>query len=266
MTRSVPWLQRPIAFALLIAPSRDSSFVPAILPLRHRLLANMIHTDSTTDSRDFRSGRRVRRLWFRLLPAVVAAVVFLVGASVAVWAQRSRGVEVENMRVGFDASFSSLKASNSFKIGTWTPVWVQLRGGSEPWSGFMELSVADDDGTPTAFRMPVAVGANQSERFTAYARPGSRQPEFTIRLLDQEWPAGRWSVARHGHAASSRVDHAERNADPDHGAAAGSGDRSRICPASSRRGSGVCSQRRGRDRDGTYRPSDRLDARPLVRL
>ena len=33
--------------------------------------------------------------------------------------------------------------------------------------------------------MPVEVGANQSERFTAYARPGSRQPEFTIRLLDQ---------------------------------------------------------------------------------
>ena len=49
----------------------------------------------------------------------------------------------------------------------------------------MEVSVADDDGTPTAFRMPVEVGANQSERFTAYARPGSRQPEFTIRLLDQ---------------------------------------------------------------------------------
>jgi hypothetical protein len=49
----------------------------------------------------------------------------------------------------------------------------------------MEVSVADDDGTPTAFRMPVEVGANQSQRFTAYARPGSRQPEFTIRLIDQ---------------------------------------------------------------------------------
>ena len=90
------------------------------------------------------------------------------------------------MRVGFDASFSNLKSSNSFKVGAWTPVWVQLRGGSEPWSGFMEVSVADDDGTPTVFRMPVAVLANQSERFTAYARPGSRQPEFTIRLLDQD--------------------------------------------------------------------------------
>ena len=40
----------------------------------------------------------------------------------------------------------------------------------------MEVSVADDDGTPTAFRMPVAVGANQSERFTAYARPARASP------------------------------------------------------------------------------------------
>jgi hypothetical protein len=141
--------------------------------------------NSTTDSSRFHErwpGRLVRS---RLLPAVVAALVFLVGAPSAVWAQKSRRVEVENMRVGFDASFSNLKSSNSFKIGAWTPVWVQLRGGSEPWSGFMEVSVADDDGTPTAFRMPVAVAANQGERFTAYARPGSRQPEFTIRLLDE---------------------------------------------------------------------------------
>jgi hypothetical protein len=127
----------------------------------------------------------VRRLWVRPMVAIVLAVIGFVGAPPLLWAQRTRGVEVENMRVGFDASFSTLKSSNSFKIGTWTPVWVQLRGGSEAWSGFMELSVADDDGTPTAYHMPVAVGANSSERVTAYARPGSRQPEFTIRLLDQ---------------------------------------------------------------------------------
>ena len=115
------------------------------------------------------------------------ALVFAPGISSIALAQRSaRGPEVENMRVGFDASISTLKASNSFKIGTWTPVWVQLRGGSERFSGFMDVIVGDDDGTPTSFRMPVEVGANQSQRFTAYARPGSREPEFTIRLLDQD--------------------------------------------------------------------------------
>ena len=112
------------------------------------------------------------------------------------------------MRVGFDASMSSLKSSNSFKVGTWAPIWVQLRGGSERFSGFMEVSVADDDGTPTTFRMPVDVAANQSERFTAYARPGSRQPEFAVRLVDQNGRRGRPGFARHGDAAGTRVDHA----------------------------------------------------------
>jgi hypothetical protein len=92
-------------------------------------------------------------------------------------------VEVENIRVGFDASLSA-KAPNTFKIGTWTPVWVQLRGGAEPFSGFMEVSVKDDDGTPVAYRMAVKTEANKSERFTAYVRPGSREPEISIRLLD----------------------------------------------------------------------------------
>ena len=151
----------------------------------------MNYTDSTTACSRF-DGRRLASLVHsgRLL-AVVAAVFFLIAAPSSVWAQRSRRVEVEDMRVGFDASFSNLKASNSFKIGAWTPVWVHLKGGSEPWSGVMEVSVADDDGTPTAFRMPVAVPANQSERFTAYARPGSRQPEFSIKLLDENgWRVG----------------------------------------------------------------------------
>jgi hypothetical protein len=145
----------------------------------------MIYTDSTAKYSRFHERRPLSPVFARRLSAVLAALAFLVGPASSVWAQKSRRVEVENMRVGFDASFSNLKSSNSFKIGAWTPVWVQLRGGSEPWSGFMEVSVADDDGTPTSFHMPVAVMANQSERFTAYARPGSRQPEFTIRLLDE---------------------------------------------------------------------------------
>ena len=92
-------------------------------------------------------------------------------------------VEVSNIRVGFDAS-QSAKASNTFKIGTWTPVWVTLQGGTERFSGFMDVMVADDDGTPSAYRMAVEVGANKSERFTAYVRPGAREPEISIRLVD----------------------------------------------------------------------------------
>ena len=61
---------------------------------------------------------------------------------------------------------------------------MQLRGGAEAFSGFMDVLVADDDGTPVAYRMAVKTEANKSERFTAYVRPGSREPEISIRLLD----------------------------------------------------------------------------------
>ncbi len=86
-------------------------------------------------------------------------------------------IEVENLRVGFGSS-------NSFKVGTWTPVWVQLRAGDERFNGFMDVVVADDDGTPTTFRLPVDVDAKSSQIFTAYVRPGSRDPNLTIRLLN----------------------------------------------------------------------------------
>ena len=113
----------------------------------------------------------------RVILVVAAALVVLHRAAPVTLAQRTaRGIEVENVRVGFDSSLSMKGASNSFKIGTWTPVWVQLRAGNERFKGQMHLVVADDDGTPTAFAVPVEVGANQSERFTAYARPGCAIP------------------------------------------------------------------------------------------
>ena len=95
-----------------------------------------------------------------------------------------QGVSVENVRVG-------LGENNTYKLGTWTPVWVQFRGGDERFSGTLEVVVPDDDGTPTSFRQVVDVGARQSQRVTTYARPGSNNPDFTLRLYDQ-------SGRRHG--------------------------------------------------------------------
>jgi hypothetical protein len=142
--------------------------------------------NQSTNSKYRAPQNRTRSAWRRFL--VLFAVVFVWhGTAPVVLAQRNtRGIEVENIRVGFDSSLSVKGASNSFKIGTWTPFWVQLRSGIEPFKGQMHLVVNDDDGTPTSFQVPVEVGANQSERFTAYARPGSRDPEITIRLFDEK--------------------------------------------------------------------------------
>ncbi len=125
-----------------------------------------------------------RTLGGRRVPPAMAAVGWA-GVALLVLAATAQAapprIEVENMRIGFGSS-------NSFKVGTWTPVWVQLRAGDDRFSGFMDVAVADDDGTPTTFRMPVDVEARSSQMFTAYVRPGSRDPELTIRLLD---PRGR---------------------------------------------------------------------------
>jgi hypothetical protein len=90
-------------------------------------------------------------------------------------------VEVENLRIGFD----EIGRSNRFKIGAWVPLTIQLRApGAAGFVGFVEVIVPDDDDTPSAFRQRVEVPAHGSQRVVTYARPGSRDPDFTIRLLD----------------------------------------------------------------------------------
>lgn len=90
-------------------------------------------------------------------------------------------IQLENLRVGF----ASAQQNNLFKIGAWTPVWLQFRGGAEPFSGLLEISVPDDDGTPTFFRQAITIPAGANVRAVTYARPGTRDPNFMIRLFDE---------------------------------------------------------------------------------
>ncbi len=108
--------------------------------------------------------------------ALVCASAFVLALPSSVQAAPPR-IEVENLRIGFGSS-------NMFKVGTWTPAWIQLRAGDQNFDGFMEVMVADDDGTPTSFRLPVQVPARSSQQLTAYVRPGSHDPDLNIRLLD----------------------------------------------------------------------------------
>src|SRR5262245_14324018 len=112
----------------------------------------------------------------------VLALGILALAAVAAGATSVRAesvIEVENLRIGFGGT-------NSYKVGEWTPVWVQIRTGATPFSGFMDLVVPDDDGIPTTYRQPVEMGPKQSQRLTAYARPGGRDTEFRVRMVDSQ--------------------------------------------------------------------------------
>ena len=136
----------------------------------------MITSESIPRIRDMQRGWCG---WKRpIVLAVLAAAGLMAAGSAGV---RGANVEVENLRVGF----ANNAQNNLFKVGTWTPVWVQLKGGSARFTGIMEVEVPDDDGTPTFFRQPVDIPPGSSVRVVTYARPGSRDPDFTIRLYDQ---------------------------------------------------------------------------------
>jgi hypothetical protein len=123
-----------------------------------------------------RPSRRPSRI------ALAAPLLLILAALAPAVARAAVPVEIENLRIGFGAD-------NLFKIGAWTPVWIQLKGGAERFTGFMDVVASDDDGVPTAFRQPVDLPARETRRFSGYVRPGGRDPDVTIRFYDEN---GRW--------------------------------------------------------------------------
>ncbi|WP_205679076.1 hypothetical protein [Aquisphaera insulae] len=93
-------------------------------------------------------------------------------------------VEIQNVRVGLGGEDTHNR--NSFKVGCWTPVRIQLHAGAERFTGQIELLVPDDDGILTSYRIPAELAPGATNTFTTYARPGGREAEFTLRLLDAQ--------------------------------------------------------------------------------
>ena len=79
----------------------------------------------------------------------------------------SKDVSVDNLRVGFVNSTTN----NLFKIGSWTPIWVQVKGGDARFSGTMEIEVPDDGGTPVYYRQMVNVGPARANRLLRMCDP-----------------------------------------------------------------------------------------------
>ncbi len=131
----------------------------ALMKLRHA--ATVFGSGSTTI-------RGLRLTW-------VAAGLLLASTSTAWSAQR---VEVESVRVGFGDA-------NVYRLGAWTPVWVQVRGGDARFSGVMEVAVEDDDGAQVGSPVVVDVGAGETKSFVAYVRAGTSDPRVNVTLFDQ---------------------------------------------------------------------------------
>ncbi|QEH32824.1 hypothetical protein OJF2_13080 [Aquisphaera giovannonii] len=135
---------------------------------------------STSPGRD---GLPVRTEWpgrhspSRILLGALAALLAAAGSPRP--ATAAPPVEIQSVRVG-------LGGENSFKVGCWTPIRIQLHAGASRFSGQVELLVPDDDGILTSYRTPAEVAAGSTATVAAYARPGSREFELKIRLLDAQ--------------------------------------------------------------------------------
>jgi hypothetical protein len=100
------------------------------------------------------------------------SLVILIGAWFAFFfggsasAQSIERPEFVGIRVGF---------ADQYKIGLWTPVEVTIRGGSEPLTGRITLTVPDNDSVPCVVSTPEAVCQllpGQTTSVTLYARFG----------------------------------------------------------------------------------------------
>ena len=114
-----------------------------------------------------------RRPW--TLALIAAVLLPLAGRPAAAQTGAAKGVEFQNLRVGF---------KGQYKLGTWTPVRGDLKGGTERFTGTLELTVPDDSGTPTTIRQPVDVAPGETRTVTSYVRSGGHDGDIQIRLID----------------------------------------------------------------------------------
>jgi hypothetical protein len=108
---------------------------------------------------------------------LAAALAVLALTSLARAAER---VQVERLRLGLD------EAIDRFKVGTWVPVRVQLKAGSERFTGMLEVVAPDDDSTPTSFQRPVNLAPGELQWFTAYTRPGHMGADIDVNIYDDQ--------------------------------------------------------------------------------
>jgi hypothetical protein len=106
---------------------------------------------------------------------ILAACAGLAAAWLAAEAPGAVAVppQIVSVRVGF-ADGSRVRAATYYKPGTWTPVEVELAGGSERLTGEIELTVPDAAGVPCTYRDPsrrrVLLLPGKSVRRVLYAR------------------------------------------------------------------------------------------------
>ncbi len=119
--------------------------------------------------------RRSAGLFFMMV-----GIGFSLAPQTAIAQDQDPDIQIENIRIGF----SDNEANQFYKLGTWTPVRVDLQAGAETYQGFIRIRCSDDGGVPTDTYRRVEVPARTTQPFLCYMRPGDAIEGLQVDVFD----------------------------------------------------------------------------------
>jgi len=90
----------------------------------------------------------------------------------------------EQPTASFQIVACKLGLSGAWKAGFWTPLWIDLRGGTQPFQGEVELVAPDRDGVLTAVRKAVQLRPGAVATVALTTKIGSRDADLTVNLRE----------------------------------------------------------------------------------
>jgi hypothetical protein len=126
---------------------------------------------------------RLRPTLFSLVPHTFAFVVVLVAAITALMdssfaADSPPDAKIGRVELGF---------KNHFKVGSWTPVRIEIDGAPTGEKQQVEVTVEDSDGVPTTASAPLTTGTgNHNSSATVYTKVGRIGSLIQVSLVDGE--------------------------------------------------------------------------------
>lgn len=78
---------------------------------------------------------------------------------------------IDRVRAGFRAYDGD--EAGRFKVGLWTPVYVDVTAGSEGLAADLEFESADSEGVGTFYRVPIALKPREKRTFIGYTKAGN---------------------------------------------------------------------------------------------
>lgn len=110
-------------------------------------------------------------------------IMFLAVLLTAIFAATANAQDKDPLVIGVSLGFA-----DNYRVGFWTPVEVEIKGGKEPLTGIVAVNVPDGDGVPTTVvsTRPVAIEPGKTTTSRLFVRPGQSYGSLRVQVLTTE--------------------------------------------------------------------------------